>query len=212
MTTAPAGAKAAGPGLSAWRISLPELKDAVVAMREVTVADAGPLLRLLTAPAVVRHTAPPPSTLDGYRRFARWSRGQRRKGTHICYAVVPAGETEPVGIAQIWRVDRDFDVAEWGMLIGEPWWGTGVARAAAHLLCQFAFHTLGAIRLEARCTSENHRARTFMRHLGAVHEGTLRHSARRHDNTITDQELWAVFPEPLAQRSGHQASREMAEC
>lgn len=212
MTMAIARRPPAAPGIAPWRMSPPVLSGDVVTIREVTGADAASLLKHLNAPAVARHITPPPATLESFRRFVRWSRIQRRKGTCICFAVVPAGESTPVGIVQIWKVDPDFDVAEWGILIGEQWWGHGIATAAAQLLFDFAFHIVGAIRLEARCASENHGARAFMKRLGATHEGTLRDSARRHDKTITDQDLWAVFPETFQEAFGGQAARQMAEC
>jgi len=73
------------------------------------------------------------------------------------HGIVPAGQEEPIGIIQIWSLDSEFQTAEWGFVIDNAYWGTGLFVSAARLLVDFAFEALGVHRLEARAVSENGR-------------------------------------------------------
>lgn len=179
-----------------WRRGLPALSDGTVTLRELTTRDAMSLVAHLNTPAVKRHLATPPASADGFRRFIRWTRAQRRRGFLACFGVVPCGTKAPVGLVQLWRVESDFATAEWGIALGETWWGRGVGQAAARLLFEFAFETLNAGRLEARTVASNERGHALMTRLGATREGTLRHSFRR-GHATESQELWAIFAASL---------------
>jgi RimJ/RimL family protein N-acetyltransferase len=72
--------------------------------------------------------------------------------------------------------------------------GSGVFLEAARLAGSLAFGVVGTHRLEARALLQNGRANGALRKLGAVQEGVLRRSVRRHDEYV-DQVLWAVLKE-----------------
>lgn len=184
-----------------WRRRLPVLTDAHVTLRGLKLEDAAALVRQLTTTAVSRHMSPAPSTLDGFERFIRWTQGQRRQGALACFAIIPAGEAQPVGIVQVWRLEADFSNAEWGIAIGQRHWGRGLATHAVALLFDFAFKTLGAARVEARAVGSNGRGRNLMIRLGATHEGTLRHAFRR-GRVVEHYEMWAVLADEWRASSG----------
>jgi RimJ/RimL family protein N-acetyltransferase len=160
----------AGPGRFPsmdWTIRLAPISNGLVTLREVAARDAGALLAQFNSPAVRRHMAPPPATLDGFERFIRWTQLQRRSGALACFAIMPGGARDAAGIVQIWRVEPDFSTAEWGIVLGENWWGRGIGQSAARLLFTFAFDTLKVRRLEARLGPENQRGKKLMSRLGA---------------------------------------------
>ncbi len=175
-----------------WRRGLPVLADDTVTIRELTARDAVSLVAHLGTAAVKRHMAPPPPSVETFQRFIRWTHQQRRCGSLACFAIVPKGTRDAVGLVQVWRIESDFATAEWGIAVSEAWWGRGIARSAARLLFRFAFDTLQANRLEARTVAGNERGRRLMARLGSLREGTLRQSFN-HDGVREDQELWAVF-------------------
>lgn len=76
--------------------------------------------------------------------------------------------------------------------LGSAFWGTGLFMAAAESVLAFAFETLGVHRLEARAAAANGRGNGALRKLGAVCEGTLRGSFRRHGQDW-DQYLWSIL-------------------
>ncbi len=177
-----------------WRRILPLLSDGLLMLREVSVKDADSLHALVNSEAVRRHmTQPPPDSVEGFQRFVRWTQTQRQQGALACFAVLPVGAPKAVGLVQVWRVTPDFETAEWGIVLGETWWGRGVGRAAATLLFEFAFGNLNVQRLESRIAPENDRGRKLMTRLGAKLEGVE-----------NEQELWAVL---AADRDGASLAR-----
>ena len=103
-----------------------------------------------------------------------------------------ARDDQPVGIFQIRRVDPSFDTAEWGFAIASGLWSSGVYAAAAALVLEFAFNTIGARRLEARAAVDNARGSGALRKMGARREGVL-HGSLVKDGRHLDQGLWTIL-------------------
>src|SRR4051812_39304342 len=106
-----------GSPVSCWPRRMPVLRGAAVQLRELRIADASHLLAQFSTPSVLRYIAPPPSTVEGFKRFIRWSREECRRGALLCFGVVPAGHTLPVGLVQIWPISNDCSTAEWGYVL-----------------------------------------------------------------------------------------------
>lgn len=177
-----------------WRLGLPALGGGLVSLREVRAADAASLVGQLATSPVVRFIAPAPPTAGGFGRFISWARSQRRKGTHLSFAIVPANNRHAVGLIQFWPVEADFSTAEWGFAIGEGFWGTGIFVESARLALGFAFRTLGVKRLEARSVDVNDRGNGVLRKLGAIPEGRLRGSFRS-GGVVREQVMWSILAE-----------------
>jgi ribosomal-protein-alanine N-acetyltransferase len=184
---------------SDWRRRVPVLQDEKVLLRELRLPDADALLQHLSGKQVARHITMPPATAEGFRRFIRWTQLQRRRGRHVCFGVVPAGQTSVVGLLQFWPIDPEFSTAEWGFVIGAGYWGTGIFIDAARLVIDFAFDVVGVTRLEARAVATNVRGNAVLRKLGAKREGTLRQGFRR-NGTCTDQIMWSILADDLVER------------
>jgi RimJ/RimL family protein N-acetyltransferase len=185
------GAHAAGGD---WRQAPPILTGDGVLLRELQKADAPALLAMLGTADVRRFITPPPSTLEGFDRFIQWSRSERAAGRYICFAVVPRGLDSAAGIVQVRQLTPDFSTAEWGFALGSPFWGTGLFVPAARLAIEFAFETIGVLRLEARAAVANGRGSGALRKLGALREGVLR-SSLFSDGQYIDQALWSIVRE-----------------
>ncbi len=179
---------------SDWRDGLPLLSGLHVTLRELRLSDAASLLAMLTTEEVTRFISPPPTTVEGFERFILWTHEQRSQRAYICFAVVPEGYEDAVGLIQIRCLDPGFGTAEWGFAIGTPFWGTGIFQEAARLVVDFAFDVVGAHRLEARAAVANGRGNGALRKLGAVQEGVLRKSFFRHGLRL-DQLLWSILAE-----------------
>lgn len=175
-----------------WRRQLPVLSATAVTLRAMRASDAESLFELLTTTEVARFVSPPPSTVDGFRRFIEWAAHEQAAGRYACFAIVPHGMDTAVGIIQVRQLGASFDVAEWGFVIGSAWWGTGVFTAAAPMAIDFAIETLGVRRLEARAAVLNGRGNGALAKVGAVREAVLRRSFQRHGQ-YHDQHLWAVL-------------------
>jgi len=183
-----------------WRTNLPQLHGRTITLREPAAADAPSLLSLLSTEQVARFISRPPSTLEGFERFIAWSKQQRAAGQYICFAIVPNGSEEPLGLVHIRALGPGFGTADWGMAIASEFWGSGVFTETAELLLDFAFSVLRTHRLEARAAICNGRGNGAMKKLGAQREGVLRHSFFR-DGDYLDQVVWSILGEEwLARR------------
>jgi ribosomal-protein-alanine N-acetyltransferase len=164
------------PARPAWCEGIPLLTSDECTVREVAVDDVADLTTTLGDPEVQRYSSPPPPTRDAFGYFVRWSHEQRRLGRYACFVILPPSEACAVGLVQVRALDPSFQTAEWGFALGRAYWGTGLFRAAAGLVLDYAFGTMGVHRLEARTVTANQAAIRTLRRLGAVFEGTLRRS------------------------------------
>lgn len=191
-----------------WTSSLPVLHGDRVTLRELRHTDAPSLLALLTTEEVARFISPPPTTLEGFEQFIAWTHRQRAAGQYACFAIVPAGLDVAVGIFQLRTLDATFATAEWGFVMGSPYWGRGLFTDGAAALLEFAFATVGVNRLEARAAVLNGRGNGALRKIGAVCEGTLRQSFRK-DGRYLDQHLWSMVASDWQTRDeGHERRPE----
>jgi ribosomal-protein-alanine N-acetyltransferase len=189
---------------SDWRTGLPVLCGRQVTLRELRISDAPSLLAMLTTEEVTRFISPPPTTVEGFERFILWTHRQRVQGAYVCFAVVPEGYEDAVGLFQVRQLEPGFETAEWGFALGSPFWGTGIFPEAARLVVDFVFETIGARRLEARAAILNGRGNGALKKLGAIREGILRKSLFRH-GLYLDQFLWTILDEDWLARTGRQS-------
>jgi [ribosomal protein S5]-alanine N-acetyltransferase len=168
------------------------LRDRHVTLRELRADDAGSLLTHISPPAVLRHIAPAPTTVAGFQQFIRWTHAQRRRRLHAAFGLIPAGQRQAVGILQFWPVELDLSTAEWGFVLGQQYWGTGLFERGARLMLDYAFDTVGVMRMEARSASANERGNGVLRKLGATAEGTLRGSFRLGAH-VSDHVMWSIL-------------------
>ncbi len=179
---------------SDWRTDLPVLCGRQVTLRELRLSDAPSLLAMLTTEEVTRFISPPPTTVEGFERFILWTHRQRAAGAYVCFAIVPEGYEDAVGLIQVRQHEPSFATAEWGFALGSQFWGTGIFPEAARLVVDFVFDTIGSHRLEARAAVANGRGNGALKKLGAVQEGILRKSLFRH-GLYLDQILWTILDE-----------------
>jgi ribosomal-protein-alanine N-acetyltransferase len=174
-----------------WPRTVPRLRNAAVTLREISPRDAAALFVHLDDPVVLRHVSPCPGSIAGLERFARWAQERRRRGRLICFSIIPAGHTRPAGLVQVWPLDPNGVTAEFGVVMGRAFWGTGLFPAAAALLFQFVFDRLGVLRLEARTNALNRRANAALKKVGASVEGRLRTIGSRTASRV----LWLIQPD-----------------
>ena len=178
-----------------WREQLPCLAGNLLDLREIAYCDASSLLCLITEdPYVRQYISSPPPSIEAYEGFVAWCHRKRAEGTSVCFAIVPHGLRQAVGMFQVRSLDEKFLSAEWGFVLGSAFWSTGVFEEAAALVADFAFGTLHVQRLEARAATVNKRGNGALTKLGAVGEAILRQALER-DGTYHEQLLWSILAE-----------------
>jgi RimJ/RimL family protein N-acetyltransferase len=182
---------------SDWRKALPTMTGNMVMLRELRASDAPSLFAMLTTEEVSRFISPPPTSVEGFKRFIAWTLRMRDFGSYACFAVTVGDSDTAIGIFQLRELEPGFATAEWGFAIGSAFWGTGVFADSAELLVRFAFETVGVHRLEARASVKNGRGNGALRKMGAVEEGVLRRSFLK-NGEYHDQMLWSILDEDWA--------------
>jgi RimJ/RimL family protein N-acetyltransferase len=164
----------------------------LVALREPTSDDLGPLFDLLSIADAVRFGINQPVTEEAVRAFIGRARHERSAGISFTYLITLGATRAIVGLAQVRQLDPSFETATWEMTLAPSARGTGVFLDAARLLGSFAFGSVGTHRLESRVVLQNGRANGALNKLGAVQEGILRSSARQ-SGAYHDQVLWSML-------------------
>jgi ribosomal-protein-alanine N-acetyltransferase len=181
-----------------WHFGLPSIRGENVTLREVQESDAQALLAMLTTEEVAEFVSPLPRTVDGFSGFIVEARHERTLGSSFCFAVVPDGYEDAMGLFQVRQLETGFGSAEWGFAIGSPFWGSGLFLAGANAVIDFSFGVVGVHRLEARSIVSNGRGNAALRKVGAVQEGILRRSFQR-DGRYFDQILWSIVKDDWRQ-------------
>ncbi len=163
-----------------------------VTMRELQARDAASLSALLTTDAVTRFIYRPPSNVEGFARFIEWTQEEQAAGRQITFAIVAPGEETAAGIIQVRASDPGFTRAEWGFVLAERYWGTGLFMASAEIVLRFLFEFVGLQRLEARSVALNGRGNGVLYKLGATREGLLRRAFSKHGKYF-DEVLWSLL-------------------
>lgn len=161
-------------------------------LRQLEIADAPALVAVMSCDRVTRYIATPPPRLAGFERFVERMRAEQARGAYACFAVVPHGQTDAIGLFQVHELEPGFKTAEWGFAIAADHWGTGLFLDAAMLVASFAFEALRVDRLEARAVISNGRGNGALRKLGAVQEAVLRGAFQGHGQSH-DLALWSIL-------------------
>jgi RimJ/RimL family protein N-acetyltransferase len=177
-----------------WRFGLPVLSNEQVTLRDLRMSDAPSLFAMLATREVCRYMSSPPPNVAGFEHFIAWALAERETGRYMCFAVVPQGYDEAIGLFQVRQIDPQFTMGEWGAALGSQFWGTGIFKAGVSLLFEFLFDGLGLHRLEARAAIQNGRANGAARKVGAVPEGVARQGLLCRGQ-YHDQLMWSVLAE-----------------
>ena len=114
--------------------------------------------------------------------------------TTLAYFAICDGDG-PIGSAGLTLREADYrHSAEIGYWLGQPFWGRGIATAAVKALTNYAFETLGLLRLEAHIFARNRASARVLEKAGYRREGLLRKASMKEGEAI-DNELFAALKE-----------------
>lgn len=100
-----------------------------------------------------------------------------------------------LGGSGLHRIDWSVPALEIGYWLRTSAWGKGYASEAVRLLCEFAFESLRANRVEIRCDALNTRSMAVPTRLGFVQEALLRRECRDGNGELRDTLIFAMTPE-----------------
>ena len=130
--------------------------------------------------------------------FDKWFNGsmeEARAGGDAHFATILQSTGEPVGSTSFCEVHEP----DRGLEIGWTWltpavWGTGANTEAKFLQLEYAFETLGCIRVQWDTSEHNARSRAALTKLGATFEGVWRnYSIREADGSKVSSAFYSVI-------------------
>src|SRR5262245_49263007 len=133
-----------------WHFGLPTIPGPKVTLRDLRESDAPALMAMLTSEEVAEFVSPLPRSVEGFKEFIAEAHKERLVGSSFCFAIVPEGYDDAMGLFQVRQLEPGFGSAEWGFALGSPFWGTGVFLDGARAVIDFAFNVVGVRRPEAR--------------------------------------------------------------
>ncbi len=144
-----------------------------VQLRRMGPEDAADVVRLRSDPDVQAQLfSERPPTVDEH---LRWLADVEARGDRHEFMIVERTSGRSVGTIGLSHVDRTHRRAEYGVLLGETGArGKGLASEASRLLLDYAFRTLGLVRVYLHVLADNEAAVRLYERVGFVREGLLR--------------------------------------
>jgi RimJ/RimL family protein N-acetyltransferase len=152
-------------------VNPPEINTGELVMRAFTLADAADVQRLAGDERIADTTAnvPHPYPEGEAERWIAGLQAQMAAGETLTYAVALAETGALVGSMSLMHIEGDE--AEIGYWVGVPYWGRGIASAAARAIIDHGFNKLGLRRIHARVLSRNGASDKVLAKLGFKHLG-----------------------------------------
>ena len=136
-------------------------------IRKFRPDDFTELYEYLSDSNVVRHEPYEPYTWEQTKREAEF-----RSNSEEYFAVTMKGDGRLIG--NLYLGKRDFDTYELGYVFNREWQMCGYASESAEALLRYAFGTLKAHRVIAKCNALNYRSYKLMERLGMRREAELK--------------------------------------
>jgi RimJ/RimL family protein N-acetyltransferase len=158
-------------GLPATGIPIPIRTERLV-LRRFQTLDAKDLAQVLSNPDTLRYLSWTTITLE---EVEEWIVGQRRvrfpqPGQYFFLAIETVEAARVIGCVMFWLPRRDFDVAQFEIVIHPEWQRKGYGTEAVRGLLGFAFAGLRTRRIVAECDSRNLAARKLLSKAGMRQE------------------------------------------
>ena len=136
-------------------------------------------------------SAPSADNIDAYlTRAMAW----KEEGTSMPFVVIHKASGQVIGTTRYYHVSREHRWLE----LGYTWyarshWRTGVNASCKLLLLEYAFETMGCIKVQLTTDWFNHRSRVAIARLGAHQDGILRNHQINSDGTYRDTVVFSIL-------------------
>lgn len=152
------------------------LEDERVLLRPIKQTDLEFLLSFaLNEPDTWKYSAISARGEDGMAQYVKDALTGRAGGKEYPFIVFDKKTNEYAGSTRFYDINVAWQTLQLGYTwYGEKFRGSSLNKHCKFLLLQFAFETLGAIRVEFRADARNERSIAAMKSIGCVPEGILR--------------------------------------
>jgi RimJ/RimL family protein N-acetyltransferase len=155
-------------------LAVPDLTDGVVRLRPPERRDVDPIHAACQDPDIIQFTRVPyPYSRVHAQTFVRNSAHELRAGTAAHLVIADAATDALLGCCGL-VLDRPRRSAEVGYWVAPEQRRRGAASRAVLLLVDWAFGTLGIVRVQLMADLRNEASQAVARHCGFQREGVLR--------------------------------------
>lgn len=171
----------------------PKLRTERLLLRPFTPQDAPNVQKLAGSKAIAVTTLHIPHPYpDGLaERWISTHAPRFRDGRGAIFAITLPEDGQAIGSIGLVIVP-DFQRAEMGYWLGQPYWGRGLTTEAARELLRYGFAELGLNRIYATHFSRNPASGRVMQKIGMQYEGTLRQHVVKWDK-FEDLKQYAIL-------------------
>jgi N-acetyltransferase len=173
-----------------------EMDGGIVRLEPLRKAHAADLLEAGRGDSVWKYMAEWPQNIDQMLGFVERAQENERSGGELPFAVVEVASGRAIGSTRYEDILRKHRCMEIGWTwYGAPWQRTGCNTQCKYMLLRHAFEGLGAVRVQLKADTRNHRSRAAIERIGAVYEGVLRKNRTLPDGFIRDSAYYSVIRE-----------------
>ena len=131
---------------------------------------------------------------NGMREYINSAIANRAAGKEYAFIVFDKTTGEYAGSTRFYDIQPENDMLQLGYTwYGEKYRGTGLNKHCKLLLLQFAFETLGMLRVEFRADARNERSIAAMKSIGCTVEGILRSNMWLEDGGRRDSIVLSIL-------------------
>jgi RimJ/RimL family protein N-acetyltransferase len=152
--------------------------DKAVTLRIVEPGDAADVQKYASDPEISKTSnVPYPYPKDGGRLFVERAVAGRQAGHLYTFSI--RYDNAFAGVVSLIDVNKAAGTAELGYWIARPFWGKGIATAAACEAVRYAFEALGLSTLSSACLTRNPASKRVLEKSGFIQTGEFTYSDLR---------------------------------
>ena len=171
------------------------LEDERVLLRPLNESDIEYLLPYaLNEPDTWKYSHISAKGEQGMRNYIATALNNRAMGKEYAFIVFDKDTNEYAGSTRFYDIQPEQDTLQLGYTwYGEKYRGSGLNKHCKFLLLQFAFETLGMLRVEFRADARNERSIAAMKSIGCKVDGILRSNMWLDDGDRRDSIVLSIL-------------------
>lgn len=173
------------------------LEDEAVLLRPLTMEDLPLLLPFaLNEPDLWQYSMSPAAGEENMALYIQQAVDARRAGKEYPFIVFDKKQQAYAGSTRYYDIQPIHATLQLGYTwYGENFQGTGLNKHCKFLLLQYAFETLGVVRVEFRADHTNEKSIAAMKSIGCTVEGILRSNLIKHNGKRRSSIVLSILKE-----------------
>lgn len=176
------------------------LEDDVVQLRPLQAEDFDLLKHYASVREIWTYSSLPLENKDDLQTYIQLALEAKARQEEYPFVVVDKRSGSYAGSTRFYDIQPQKDTLQLGYTwYGPQFQGTGLNKHCKYLLLQFAFETLGMLRVEFRAHAQNERSIAAMKSIGCTVEGILRSTQYSPDGTRRDSIILSILKDEWEQ-------------